>query len=595
VSNYQPVSKKLQDVVKEIDCGEMQLPEFQRDYNWKPAALISLIDSIQKNYPVGALLLLEIDPKKDDSPFGLRKFEGAPNPIEAPKFLVLDGQQRLSSCYQVLTGRGPRWYCLDLKELHKRHVSTDGAGVSFEDLLVKKKPIAHADTLLFNNDLMPLFFATDRKTMRTRLTQYEKNLLGSEDSEKVQLGEFVQEHLEGYLDVFYEYAFPAVVLPASLELEAVANVFTKLNTQGLKLSAFDLCVAALYPKGINLRAKLRDAWDVPGVRELDDDGTNLLQTLALLGAVPPKKAALVGNIKKSHVDDHWAASVAAMARLSTSLRQAGVWSSKTLPYDALVPPLTAAFVRTDEPKSPDKRAERDQKVRRLVVQTAFLGRYNEGTDVKQASDFGPIVTWLEGGAVPPFLEEHVVWTDVSHHMAKSGARAKALLAVLNQNRPGDLIEYTKSLGLGIEGVPNAEIHHIFPKAYLSGKGLAKEAERGLNLTFLSKESNNFINDRPPSKYLGEILAQWAKEGISEEQALKRLGDVMQRHLIDANGVRALLADDYEGFLRARGQALVTHLTSQAIPVLVTLDNDSSEAPADEDLDYGSDEFDDEGS
>ena len=45
-----------------LDEGQLQLPDFQRSYVWGDDDVVSLIASIAKGFPVGALLTLETSP-----------------------------------------------------------------------------------------------------------------------------------------------------------------------------------------------------------------------------------------------------------------------------------------------------------------------------------------------------------------------------------------------------------------------------------------------------------------------------------------------------------------------------------------------------
>ena len=116
--------RALKDLLSEIHSRTMALPDFQRDFVWEPAATQELIFSIASNYPAGSILRVR-DAKRV---FAAREFEGAPALAGAKHtFLVLDGQQRLTSLYQAFYGVGEHRYYLDLKKL------LDGA--DFEEAL----------------------------------------------------------------------------------------------------------------------------------------------------------------------------------------------------------------------------------------------------------------------------------------------------------------------------------------------------------------------------------------------------------------------------------------------------------------------------
>jgi len=106
--------RALKELLAEIHSRTMALPDFQRDFVWEPGATQELIVSIVNNYPAGSLLRVR-DAKRV---FAAREFEGAPI-LDGQKhtFLVLDGQQRLTSLYQAFYGVGEHRYYLNLRKL----------------------------------------------------------------------------------------------------------------------------------------------------------------------------------------------------------------------------------------------------------------------------------------------------------------------------------------------------------------------------------------------------------------------------------------------------------------------------------------------
>ena len=269
MANYQSRDLKLQEIVTAIGEGRVRLPEFQRNFNWAIGDQRALLDSIQKAYPVGSLLLLEVGDADAPSPFGQRVFTGAPTPTRPAELLVLDGQQRLSSCYRAFAPDSPRLFCIDLAGLYEKTGNSGKQPVDLGELIVLRARPTHVENLLYNRDLLPFEFLRDRDSLRKRLANYRANLL--KKPETSDFGNFVDVYLEGYVDVFFDYRFPAVVLPSDLDIEAVANVFTKINTTGLRLSAFDLCVATLFPKGVRflgrcLQRRERPTKSAPSIR-----------------------------------------------------------------------------------------------------------------------------------------------------------------------------------------------------------------------------------------------------------------------------------------------------------------------------------------
>src|SRR5271166_862822 len=106
--------RALKDLLSEIHSRTTVLPDFQRSFVWDPSATQELIVSIANNYPAGSLLRV----RDKNKVFAAREFEGAPalnGYIHT--FLVLDGQQRLTSLYQAFYGAGEHRYFVSLEKL----------------------------------------------------------------------------------------------------------------------------------------------------------------------------------------------------------------------------------------------------------------------------------------------------------------------------------------------------------------------------------------------------------------------------------------------------------------------------------------------
>ena len=133
--------RALKELLGEIHSGMTVLPDFQRDFVWDPGATQELVVSIANNYPAGSLLRV----RDKHSYFACREFEGAPQ-IDGKKhtFLVLDGQQRLTSLYQAFYGVGEHRYYLNLKSLIEGKDFDEGIDdhhVFPSDFLEKKKGV----------------------------------------------------------------------------------------------------------------------------------------------------------------------------------------------------------------------------------------------------------------------------------------------------------------------------------------------------------------------------------------------------------------------------------------------------------------------
>ena len=84
---FDTTKEDLKDILKKIDSATIQLPDFQRSYVWLDDDVRSLIASIAKGFPVGALLTLE---NGGDVRFKPRLIEGVPEKKVATVELLLD-------------------------------------------------------------------------------------------------------------------------------------------------------------------------------------------------------------------------------------------------------------------------------------------------------------------------------------------------------------------------------------------------------------------------------------------------------------------------------------------------------------------------
>src|SRR5471030_2972688 len=122
---FDTTKEDLKDILRKVQEGRLQLPDFQRDYVWGDDDVRSLIGSIAKGFPVGALLTLEMGGEVQFKP---RLLEGVTPKDARPDELLLDGQQRMTSLFQAAYAKAPvrtktargklveRLYFIDIKK-----------------------------------------------------------------------------------------------------------------------------------------------------------------------------------------------------------------------------------------------------------------------------------------------------------------------------------------------------------------------------------------------------------------------------------------------------------------------------------------------
>ena len=139
--------RQIADLMNSIQCGKIQLPDFQRGWVWDDNRIKALIASITNGYPVGAAMFLEYG--NSSIHFKYRVIEGSPSVDKIPDELILDGQQRLTSVYTSLfsenavntrTDKGQaikRFYYIDMEKAIDKNIDRMDAIVSVSENRIK--------------------------------------------------------------------------------------------------------------------------------------------------------------------------------------------------------------------------------------------------------------------------------------------------------------------------------------------------------------------------------------------------------------------------------------------------------------------------
>jgi uncharacterized protein with ParB-like and HNH nuclease domain len=287
--------RSLKDLLREIHTRTMVLPDFQRDFVWEPGATQELIVSIANNYPAGSLLRV----RDVNRTFAAREFEGAPS-LNGVKytFLVLDGQQRLTSLYQAFYGVGDHRYYLDIKKLVE--------GDDFEDSIfhvraTTKWAAARENFALQAEELLlPLSVLKDGAGGFFQwIFKVTDPMQSEERSAKLKA---LRELEEKWIETIDNYHFPVVTLSDQTEPDALCTIFETLNRTGVKLSVFELLTARFWPQNINLRALWDQALaDYPVISNFEVDPYYILQGVSL--ASRPTPSCKHGDVLKLSAPD----------------------------------------------------------------------------------------------------------------------------------------------------------------------------------------------------------------------------------------------------------------------------------------------------
>jgi hypothetical protein len=213
-------------LIEDIKQGEVALPDIQRPFVWGTTKVRDLLDSMYKGFPVGYLLFWETGVEAGARQIGVNVKE------KVPRLLIVDGQQRLTSLYAVITG----------SEIVKDDYSKGRVRIAFrpDDATFAVADAATDKDPEFIADISALWVPGQRKNV---VRSYLSRLAGKrdlDDGERDRLDEAVDR-----LHDLRDYPFKAVELASSVEEEQVAEVFVRINSEGVTLSQADFILTLM--------------------------------------------------------------------------------------------------------------------------------------------------------------------------------------------------------------------------------------------------------------------------------------------------------------------------------------------------------------
>jgi hypothetical protein len=590
----------LSDLLNDVKDGKIQVPEFQRGWIWDDDHIASLLASISMSYPIGALMLLETG--NENVKFKPRVIEGVTDPKHSlPDYLILDGQQRLTSLYQALKGeqaaatRDPRgveikrWYYIDMAKVLTNGFDRDDAIFSVpEDRKLRnfRGEIINdysAPELEYKAGVFPfaqILHSADWRTGYQEFFDY--------DREKVKLfTAFEQEVIKR----FELYQVPVIQLTKDTPKQAVCQVFEKVNTGGVPLTVFELITATFAADDFSLR----DDWDERKKRFKDKKvlknlgTTEFLQAISLLATrkkrneslasgVKPEAAPAISCKRKDLLDitledyQMWADKVTeGFEHAARFLYTQKIFSHRDLPYSTQITPLAAVLaVLADEA---DKDGVREKIARWFWC--GILGElYGSAVESRFARDLPEVLDWLDGKDEPTTMQQAIFSSARLQTLrSRTSAAYKGLHALLLREGALDFrTGYTIDEQIYFD--ESIDIHHIFPKKWCRGQSIKPRVFNSiLNKTPLSAKTNRIIGGNAPSVYLPRIESQ---AGIKSS----KMDEILKTHVISVLDLRT---DDFEKFMESREENFISIIENamgksvvKGLPFVDTAEDDDSE-------------------
>ena len=543
---YKDTTYNVSLLVQSIAQGRIALPDIQRPFVWQASKVRALFDSMYRGFPVGYLLFWETG-----ADAGARQI-GVDTPKPSPTHLIVDGQQRLTSLFAVMTGA--KVLRDDYSETRIRIAFRPSDG-TFEvaDAAIDRDPE-------FIPDISRLWQQGGKRATTREYLARLRARREVDDAEEERL----EEAIDRVFDLQY-YPFKVIELSAEADEEQVAEIFVRINSEGVTLIQSDFILTLMsvfWEKGRRDLEEFCRASRVPTLSGPSPFNWYLHpqphQLLRASVAVAFRRAVLkhVYSLLRGRDLETGARSAerreAQFARLAEAqdkvldltnwhefmlcLERAGFRGRRMISSDNAIVFSYAMWLigRIDYGVPIDR-------LREVIARWFFMahttGRYSGTFETQVERDLGRLADVAAGDAdgfvrVLSKIIDDTLTTDywqitLPNELASSASKSPSLLAyiaALNIVDADALLSTAKvraRLDPAITAKKGIERHHLFPRAYLRKLGITgtRQINQIANMALVDWNDNIAIADKPPSVYWPEQLAA---KGLREEDIAEQL-------------------------------------------------------------------------
>lgn len=533
---------KISELIYSIKIHDLVLPEFQREYVWTYDQSKKLMSSLVKDYPVGSLLLW-----KTNNPPELKNYQGNGSNNSVHQ-VILDGQQRLTTLYLLITGEIPPYYIL-------KDITYDPRNLYYH---LGTGDFQYYQAVLMKND--PLWVKVVNCFSPSSDINVFKLVANAPDEDKLELVKTYQDRLTALTNIRNK-ELPDLQIPSSASIEDAIDIFDLVNSQGTKLTDADLALTHAVGKWPQARRVLKEKIEVLKKREFEFSLSFMTRALTTVVShralyetlhVETKPKLIAGWDKLSKILDYLVTLLPARAYIHSTADMSTT--------NVLIPII--AFLSQN-----DGRFSNETNINRAIhfmYSALAWSRYSGQTDQRLESDVSVV------------FKENDPWGKLIDALIDQRGRIKVTPNDLEGRTAGHPLYYityilAKANGAvdWFNGAPltskqsgayNIHSHHIFPTSYLYAHGYdadnhlhRKIVNEIANRAYLTADTNIAISNKPPEEYLSDVESQYpgalAKQFIPMQPELWKIEHFPE--FLEAR--RLLIATKYNEYL----QSLVT--------------------------------------
>ena len=435
-------SYDLVDLFKRIDRGDIQVPDFQQDYAWDEDHIRSLLVTVLRGYPIGAVTVL--DTRDEKMRFKPRPLAGAPAAAGNPGMLLLDGEQRLTTLYHCLRGSGNirttdfrgetvmRRYFLDVKRAVSEDLLPDEAVFAVDD---DNKVYSHfgpaveypldGQEAYLRSGCVPVSLLLSEEgtgiilSMAAHAGTVDADKANANDNgiatnadatphqsqaQKLEYKELAEFH-NRVLFPLAGYDVPMIRLSRETASAGVGTIFAHANSSGQDMDVFDLVTAVFASEDEHFR--LADDW-AKREKQLRKypalDGIGRTQFLSAVSLYTTADSGHAGGQREDILTLTLEGYLAAAHKLQITfqevaefLRQRCIFSVEQVPYTAQIIPLAVILARLAHVPGCLSSEQAWDKLNRWFWSGVFGELYgSEAVKLRAARDVEEVSDWVLG-------------------------------------------------------------------------------------------------------------------------------------------------------------------------------------------------------
>lgn len=573
-----------------VDIKEIAIPEIQRPFVWDATKVRDLIDSLYQGYPIGYIVTWQNpDVKLKDGT------------TSSGKKILIDGQQRITALTAAILGH-------TVKNTDYEDVRIKIAFNPIERRFEVSNPAIQKD-VTWIADIAP-FLSGNQKQSALRKSYCALNPEMDED--------VFDEILEGLKDI-KKKEVGVIQLAGNLDIDAVTEIFIRINSQGVPLSQADFVmskIAANETYGGNLLRKCIDHFShlavkpefygklkendsefvnseyfqpISWLRNENDDiydpsYVDILRVAFTYKFSRGKMSDLVSLLSgrnfetrgfEQSIEENTYKELKAgvmdfinetnFKRFLMIVRSAGFCHKKLIRSQNVLNFGYILYLKLRAQKYAPEKIEKY--VRRWIVMAFLTGRYSSSPesqfdyDIKQTDSrpFEEFLADVENARLSEAFWDVELIQRLDTSIASSPVFNVFLASQCKMNSRGFL-----STDITVKDLieQRGDVHHIFPRQYLKDNGLSRgQYNQVANYVYVQSEINIKIGKKSPSDYLGYVATQQCYGDLCKFGGITDVIDLaknMTENCIPAS-TPSMSLSDYKDFLSQRRILIATRL------------------------------------